>query len=174
MGSAAGLESLGSHAVRGQRPVLRARAAAVSAGDRRRAVREALALDGSGRLIDVGCGPGSLTLLLAPLFVGAVGVDPDPGMLAEAEAEAARRGVTGVRWVQMAAESLPGDLGSFRVATFAQSFHWMQRETVAAAVRAMLEPGGSWIHVSATTHQGADGEHDLDLALAAARRRSTT
>jgi len=27
---------------------------------------EALALDGLGRLLDVGCGPGSLTLLLAP------------------------------------------------------------------------------------------------------------
>lgn len=30
-----------------------------------------LGLDGSGRLLDVGCGPGSLTLLLAPLFAAA-------------------------------------------------------------------------------------------------------
>ncbi|MBA2531445.1 MAG: hypothetical protein H0V23_04970 [Nocardioidaceae bacterium] len=31
------------------------------------AVRTCLRLDGTGRLLDVGCGPGSLTLLLAPL-----------------------------------------------------------------------------------------------------------
>lgn len=30
------------------------------------ALREELSLDGRGRLLDVGCGPGSLTLLLAP------------------------------------------------------------------------------------------------------------
>ena len=29
-------------------------------------VRDAVGLDGTGRLLDVGCGPGSLTLLLAP------------------------------------------------------------------------------------------------------------
>ena len=32
---------------------------------------EALGDDGSGRLLDVGCGPGSLTLLLAPRFAEA-------------------------------------------------------------------------------------------------------
>jgi cyclopropane fatty-acyl-phospholipid synthase-like methyltransferase len=31
-----------------------------------RAISGELSLDGSGRLLDVGCGPGSLTLLLAP------------------------------------------------------------------------------------------------------------
>ena len=36
------------------------------------AIRDELHLDGTGRLLDVGCGPGSLTLLLAPLFVAAV------------------------------------------------------------------------------------------------------
>lgn len=45
---------------------------------------DALALDGAGRLLDVGWGPGSLTLLLAPHFAEAVGVDPDTDMLAEA------------------------------------------------------------------------------------------
>src|SRR5947209_6469738 len=41
----------------------------------------ALELDGSGRLLDVGCGPGSLTLLLAPHFEQAIGVDADADML---------------------------------------------------------------------------------------------
>src|ERR1700687_4088793 len=75
------------------------------------ALRDELSLDGTGRLIDVGCGPGSVALLLAPLFAEVVGVDPDPGMIAEAVTEASRRGVTNARWVEMPAEALPDDLG---------------------------------------------------------------
>jgi len=40
-------------------------------------------LDGTGRLLDAGCGPGVLTIRLAHLFAQAVGLDPDAGMLAE-------------------------------------------------------------------------------------------
>jgi SAM-dependent methyltransferase len=40
-------------------------------------------LDGSGRLLDVGCGPGVLAVRLAHLFGQAVGLDPDADMLAE-------------------------------------------------------------------------------------------
>jgi SAM-dependent methyltransferase len=114
-------------------------------------------------LIDVGCGPGSVALLLAPLFAEVVGVDPDAGMITEAETESARRGVGNARWVEMPAEALPDDLGSFRVATFAQSFHWMNRTKVASAVRGMLEPAGSWVHINATTHRGVGGADDLPL-----------
>lgn len=122
------------------------------------ALREELSLDGRGRLLDVGCGPGSLTLLLAPLFEHVVGVDADAEMLAEAQRQAESRGVENADWVRLRAEELPAGLGSFRVATFAQSFHWMQRELVAAAVREMLEPGGAWVHVRATTHRGGGGD----------------
>jgi hypothetical protein len=43
-----------------------------------RALAQQLGLDGSGRLLDVGCGPGSLTLLLAPWFEQATGVECRP------------------------------------------------------------------------------------------------
>lgn len=121
------------------------------------ALRDELSLDGRGRLLDVGCGPGSLTLLLAPLFERAVGVDADADMLAEAERQAENRRVENADWVHLRAEELPAGLGSFRVSTFAQSFHWMQRERVAAIVRDMLERGGAWVHVHATTHRGTGG-----------------
>lgn len=55
-----------------------------------------LPADDSGRLLDVGCGPGSLTLLLAPLFTDAVGVDADAGVLAEAARLAGDAGVRNV------------------------------------------------------------------------------
>jgi tRNA/tmRNA/rRNA uracil-C5-methylase (TrmA/RlmC/RlmD family) len=67
------------------------------------AIREELGLDGTGRLLDVGCGPGSLTLLLAPLFQSAVGIDADPSMIADARRAADHAGICNVEWRQMRA-----------------------------------------------------------------------
>jgi SAM-dependent methyltransferase len=107
----------------------------------------ALGLDGRGRLLDVGCGPGTVTRRLAHLFESVVGLDPDPGMLAEAERLAAEQHVANARWVRLRAEELPAGLRRFRVVTFAQSFHWMDRARVAGAVRTMLERDGAVVHV---------------------------
>src|SRR4029077_13526778 len=80
------------------------------------AMAEALAaelgLDGHGRLLEVGCGPGSLALLLAPLFDQVVGVDADREMIEAARREAAGRGVVnaervGARHGQFAAGARP-------------------------------------------------------------------
>ncbi|MBE1488537.1 class I SAM-dependent methyltransferase [Plantactinospora soyae] len=124
-------------------------------------LRTELSLDGRGRLLDVGCGPGSLTLPLAPLFDSVVGVDADPDMLRQAARAAERAGIENVRWHHLRAEELPAGLGTFRVVTFAQSFHWFDRPQVAAAVRPMLASGGAWVHVGATTHRGAPGDDPL-------------
>jgi SAM-dependent methyltransferase len=112
------------------------------------ALATALALDGRGRLIDVGCGPGIVVLLLAHLLEQVVGIDPDAGMLEEAARRAAEQQATNVRWVRMRAEDLPAGLGTFRVATFSRSFHWMDRDRVAALIRDMLEQRGAFVLVS--------------------------
>jgi SAM-dependent methyltransferase len=41
-------------------------------------------LDGTGRLLDLGCGTGQLTLRLAEHVAAAIGIDPEPEMLTEA------------------------------------------------------------------------------------------
>jgi len=123
---------------------------------------ETLGLDGTQRLLDVGCGPGSLTLQLAPLVSVAIGVDADPDMIAAAETAAERAGVTNVEWRCMRAEELPADLGRFALVTFAQSFHWFEQANVASALRGMLEPDGACVHVHATTHRGDDSDDALD------------
>ena len=105
-------------------------------------------LHGAPRLLDVGCGPGIVAVALAPLFTEVVGVDPDPDMLVEAARLAAESGATNARWVRLRAEDLPAGLGMFRYATFAQSFHWMDRDRVARVVFEMLEAGGAFVHVN--------------------------
>ncbi len=95
------------------------------------------------RALDVGCGPGRLTVDLAPHAAEVVGLDPDAEMLAEAASHAAHRGASNVRWVLGRAEEVPAlGLGQFALITFAQSFHWTDRETVAEVVYDLLEPGG--------------------------------
>lgn len=124
------------------------------------AVADALGLDGSGRLIDVGCGPGTIPLRLAHLFEQVVGIDPDAGMLVEAEREAAKAGIANVVWGQARAEELTDDLGTFRVATFSRSFHWMDRDLVAAIMLRMLEPRGhgAFVQVTESSESALDEE----------------
>lgn len=117
----------------------------------------ALALDGRGRLLDVGCGPGIVAFELAHLFAEIVGLDADGDMVAEASRRAHELGVGNARWVHALAEDVdPDDLGQFRVVTMAQSFHWMERGRVAAIIRRLLEPGGALVHVSGQTVFGVD------------------
>ena len=105
---------------------------------------EELELDGSGRLLDGGCGPGVLTVRLAHLFEEAVGLDPDAAMLAEGRRVADERGIKNIRWVQAVAEDLPGAApGPYRLVTFGQSLHWTDEARVAEAVYDMLDPGGA-------------------------------
>jgi SAM-dependent methyltransferase len=120
------------------------------------ALASELPLDGSGRLLDVGCGPGNFTLLMASWFEHATGVDADRDMLTEAERQAAAAGIGNVTWLLLRAEELPADLGRYRVVSFAQSFHWMDQLRVAGAALTMLDDGGACVHLHAATHQGVD------------------
>jgi hypothetical protein len=46
----------------------------------------------------------------------------------------------------------------FRVATFAASFHWMDRALVGRRIRDMLEPGGAFVQISAETETPPERE----------------
>ena len=107
---------------------------------------EELGLDGTGRLLDAGCGPGILTVRLAHLFEEAVGLDPDAGMIAEGRRVADERGIANITWVRALAEDLPGAApGPYRTVTFGQSFWWTDEVRVAETVYDMLAPGGALV-----------------------------
>jgi SAM-dependent methyltransferase len=137
-------EGSAPHYVRGRPPYAPGLASAIA---------EALSLDGTGRLLDVGCGPGTVALRLADAFSEVVGLDPDPGMIREAERLATEQVISNARWVCMRAEDLPGDLGTFDAFTFAASFHWMDRPTVARIVRGMVTSGGAVVQVDAPAYR---------------------
>src|SRR6187397_157962 len=59
-------------------------------------LRDAFHLDGTRRLLDLGCGPGPVAIRLAPLFEQVVAMDPEPDMLEEGARQAARAGVENI------------------------------------------------------------------------------
>src|SRR5437773_12232235 len=75
--------------VRGRPPYARTLASTLAAE---------LGLDGSGGLLDVGCGPGVLAIELADRFSHVIGLDPDAEMLAEGSRRAAEAGIANIRW----------------------------------------------------------------------------
>jgi SAM-dependent methyltransferase len=78
---------------------------------------EAARLDGSGRLLDLGTGPGFLAVPLAPYVEEVVAVDPDRGMLAELPPS--------IRAVHGRAEDVDASWGPFRLVTIGRAYHWM-------------------------------------------------
>lgn len=110
-----------------------------------RRVVDAFGLDGSGRLLDVGCGPGAFTFPLQPYFEEVVAIDASPDMIREAEVQARLRGVTRIGWLVMDAEEISPALGSFRLISIASAFHWMNRDLVLGRCREVLDDDGGLV-----------------------------
>ncbi|OBF41678.1 methyltransferase type 11 [Mycobacterium sp. ACS1612] len=108
-------------------------------------VVEHFSLDRTGRLLDLGCGTGQLTLPLADYVTEAVGMDPEPGMLSEAAKRANVAGVTNVTWTQGGSNDLPSNIGPFRLVTMGRSFHWMDREQVLTALDSIVDGDGGLV-----------------------------
>lgn len=110
-----------------------------------RHVVERFGLDGTGRLLDLGCGTGQLAIPFAPFFAEVVGLDPDPAMLAEAARVAREADVRNARWIQgrdTDLARLSDELSPLRLTTLGRSFHWMNQAETLRALERLTEPAG--------------------------------
>jgi SAM-dependent methyltransferase len=103
---------------------------------------------GTERLIDIGCGPGSLAIGFAPYVKSCVGVDVETEMLAAARVEAARARVH-VELIQARIEDLPADIGLAQAVTIGRALHWFDRDKAIAVLERMVDANG-WIAICGT------------------------
>jgi ubiquinone/menaquinone biosynthesis C-methylase UbiE len=119
----------------------------VGAAARRQLLIERAELAGAERVLDVGCGTGSLAIAIKRAYphVDMVALDPDPRALARAQRKAARAGV------QVQFERGFGDALPYAEASFARVFSSFMLHHLAPAVQQgllaealrVLSPGGS-------------------------------
>jgi len=125
-------------------------------------------LQGSERLIDIGCGPGSLAIGFAPFVRSCVGVDVETEMLEAARVEAARAGVH-VELIQARIEDLPAGIGVFQAVTIGRALHWFDRDEALAVLERIVAKDG-WIALCWTKGHSAAGQgysgtfHDIRRA----------
>jgi ubiquinone/menaquinone biosynthesis C-methylase UbiE len=114
------------------------------------------AVTGNGRLLDLACGPGTVTFALADRFSDVWAVDQEPEAVEFGARKATQLGVRNVRWITGRAEDVdPHE--TFDLVTIGTAFHRLDRRRVADLAMRWLRPGGYiallW---SATPLSGAD------------------
>jgi SAM-dependent methyltransferase len=115
-----------------------------------------LSLGKQHSLIDLGTGPGLLALGFAPHVGRAVGVDPEPAMIAAART-AAVRASQALALIESKAEDLPADIGSFDVVTIGRALHWMDRDATLGLFERLVAPEGRILVCS--SRSAADGRN---------------
>ncbi|MBZ9594072.1 class I SAM-dependent methyltransferase [Streptomyces erythrochromogenes] len=113
-------------------------------------------LDGSQTVLDLGAGPGTLALPLAPLADHVYAVDPEPAMLAEGTRLAEERGLTNISWLR-------GDdaavtrlcLPRIDLCVIGRAFRRMDRARVLTDLDEVLAPRGGLAVVAGLHRPGA-------------------
>ena len=100
-----------------------------------------LSLDRGQRLLDVGAGPGILTIGFAPYCREALGIDPEPAMIDAARAAAERAGVA-ASFMEGRFEDVAASLGVFDVVAIGRAIHWLDPEPAVAALDRVVAPRG--------------------------------
>lgn len=155
-------------------------------GDKaRKTLLDQAALRPDHRVLDIGCGTGSLVMLIKQLHpdVDTVGLDPDPKALARAKRKAERADVS-IQLDQGFSDELPYSSASFDRVFSSFMFHHLpddEKEKTPREIRRVLKPGGSlhmvdfqgpksgahgglagWLHSS---HRLKDNSEDRILSL---------
>lgn len=92
-----------------------------------------------GLAVDVGCGSGQGTVLLAPYFTQVLGLDVSPAQLEMALVNGCPPNVT---YKQSPAEQLPVDAGQVDLLASMTAAHWFDRQKFLLEADRVLRPGG--------------------------------
>jgi SAM-dependent methyltransferase len=112
----------------------------------RRALLDQAVLEAHHRVLDVGCGTGTLAVLIKRLYptVDVVGLDPDPKALARAQRKADRAAVS-IRFDRGFSDALGYPDRAFDRVFSSMMFHHLEqgdKETTLGEIRRVLKPGG--------------------------------
>ncbi len=118
----------------------------MGADQARRALLDQAELRPGHRVLDIGCGTGSLVILLKRLFpeIDVIGLDPDPNALARARRKAERAAVS-LQFDQGFADALEYPAGTFNHVFSSYMFHHLQdneKEKTLREIRRVLKSGG--------------------------------
>jgi ubiquinone/menaquinone biosynthesis C-methylase UbiE len=116
-------------------------------------------------VVDLGCGTGLSTRAWSGRAGRAIGVEPNPAMLAAAEA------APGVEYVQAFAQETGLPDSTADVVTCSQSLHWMEPEPVFREAARLLRPGGVFAAYDYDWPPLVDPEVDRAYAAYQERRR---
>ncbi len=99
---------------------------------------DVLKLDTRSRVLDLGCGSGTIAIPISHRVDHVLAVDPCQKMIDEGLALAAKAHCRNIEWVCTSAEQLDEALGPFDLAVIGQAFHWMDRDRVLRKLAKML------------------------------------
>jgi SAM-dependent methyltransferase len=112
------------------------------------------------RVLDVGCGPGILTVALAPLVDEVVALDLTPEMIAQAKKRGEGLGLKNIRFDVGRAEELPFEDGYFNVVVTRLMLHHLLSPARAVEEIARVTKRGGLLVVAdiVTSEKGAEAE----------------
>jgi ubiquinone/menaquinone biosynthesis C-methylase UbiE len=109
-----------------------------------RLIRRVIALaclEPGDAILDLGSGPGLLAVPFAQAGMTVTAADPEPSMLAAADARARAAGVPLALWEGGSYELTPA-MGPYRLITIGRAFHWMDRAATLAMLDRIVTPDG--------------------------------
>jgi ubiquinone/menaquinone biosynthesis C-methylase UbiE len=109
-------------------------------------IADAAGAAGSGRVLDLACGPGIVTVALAERAAEVVAFDATPEMLNRARDRCEKAGLSNVRFEQGDAEALPFGDGAFDgIVTRLAIHHFEHPDRVIGEMFRTLGPGGTMV-----------------------------
>lgn len=112
-------------------------------------------LGANSRVLDLGCGPGSLTLPLSRFCGTTIAIDPDRAMIETARASAKSQGLS-IDWRVGSSFDLGDDLAPLDLVTIGRAFHWMDREETLKRLDRLVAPTGAVALVNTELHSLGD------------------